>query len=157
MLLLADMGEAGMVAAMLAITLAVLKFAGRALDQRDAKRARESGEDPLGAILALLKKVYERAEEAREISQTIFDMHNKKDEDGIYAWWVPRAWHKLLTQMVEAISELKTLTARQTDLTDRIAGDQRRAQDETNRRLERIEKQNVLILERLNSSDFGKL
>lgn len=44
--------------------------------------------------------------ESRALSQSLFDMHNQRDEDGLYSWYVPRRWADRQDEIAKLVVEV---------------------------------------------------
>lgn len=124
-------------AGLVVVSLAILKVLEKVYDARAASRAAKNGKDPLTVIKDILEKM------VPEIHET-WDIHlgpAARDDDGVLRWYTPREWVKILHSIVSTCGELKALSGRQLDLLER--------QD---RRIEKIERSQILMLERLGPS-----
>ena len=91
------MSEGFIIGGMVALSMFIVKLFDYWLDQKRAKNA--NGECPLEDDLAEMKSQV----------KTLYDLHNKTDQDGVPVWYVRRS-------LEEAIRDLSTNISKQNEL-----------------------------------------
>jgi hypothetical protein len=131
---------AGLVAALVALT-EVLKYLVKRVippkqilapedqQQRDATR---DGVAALVAALPEIKKVLVAAQETRGIVEKIWELHDRRDDDGVPLWYVPRSLGATLAQAVEQIRQVSEIQRKTVEMLERM-----------DKRLERLERRRL--------------
>lgn len=136
------MAQAGEQALILGVILAFIKALEKAYDVKAARSARAKGGDPLHVLQALLEKMQ------GEIHET-WDVHlgpAARDEDGVLRWYVPRTWMATLSEVIKMLGAVLALLERERDGAER-----------QERRVEQMEKNQIIMMARMEASDHGRI
>lgn len=91
-----------------AIVVIILREVFNFLKSRkpDNKTQCALGKERVDQMTQEIKEVQNSAKETNEIVQKIFDMHNIKDNDGVYSWYVPRSWSDIQKDIVVILQHI---------------------------------------------------
>ena len=140
----------GLVTALVALSEALKYLITRAIPQKQVlapedQRQRDATREGVALLVATipeLKKAMDAVHEVHDLSRKLWEVHDRRDEDGVPLWYVPRSLGNTLIQAVEQMRQVSEIQRKTVETLDRI-----------DRRLERLERRRLTTVPPLGEED----
>jgi len=109
--------DAAQTAGIVVVAVAALRMAEVALSSRFAKR--NGNNNGTARVVRLLESINKSATASVLNTEKLIEMHNVKDQNGVFLWMIPREWFKTLEDVQTKQRELSRCLER---IENRIGG-----------------------------------
>lgn len=85
--------------------------------------APEKAKDKLDDVITILNDIKaQKDHNLDEMVRTLYDWHNKSDQDGVKLWYVPRSWYLILKDVVDTTATVNTTQNQLIGQIEKLAG-----------------------------------
>lgn len=128
---------AGLVAAVVALTEALKYLITRVVPSKPVlpageKEQRDKTRDGVQFLVAEMPKLKEAVQKTGAATEKLWEVHDRRDDDGVPLWYVPRSLGQTLANAVEQIRQVSEIQRKTVEMLERM-----------DRRLERLERRRL--------------
>ena len=89
----------------------VLSFASAQLTvYREKRNGGETSSAPGRSHRAEIEEIHSRVQNTERMTKDLFDMHDVKDRDGVYIWYVRPSFAEAITELTDVLRDLSYMT-----------------------------------------------